>query len=99
MLTSEVPTLFKNILRFFKSYCHIESSQVRQRTYESLNDPYSSGNSLEEDCIFTYHVDSAVTWVESEEVVADEVGLLVEPLHLEHVPFFLNLLHFRYFLL
>ena len=42
----------------------------------------------------TYHVDAVITGVEGEQIVANQISLLVEPLHLEYVAFFLYLLHF-----
>ena len=48
--------------------------------------------------LYTYHIDTAVSRVEGQQVVSDEISLLVEPLSLEYKPVLLNLFHLYIFL-
>ena len=41
----------------------------------------------------TYHVDAVVAGVEREQVAPDQLGLLVEPVRVEHVSLLSHLLH------
>ena len=42
------------------------------------------------------HVDTVISWIESEQIIPDQVRLLVVPVDIENVAFFLDLLHFSF---
>ena len=85
-LSAEMPStaiLLRNILRLFKSYCY------QLQRLETLD-----ANANRQG---TYHVDLAILGVVGEQVLANEFGLLVEPLNFEYESFFSNALHWTFF--
>lgn len=85
--------LFRNFLLFFKSYYGAKKNETHV-SYCMYVTPNSSSQPVPDGPVAqTYHIDAVVAGVEREQVAPDQLGLLIEPVRVEHVSLLSHLLH------